>query len=605
MRPPRLQNLIDQSLAAGLKHYDREFGLSGDYDQDFFLPETLAVHFNQPFSARALHPFRDSLSLALLLFAEGREPDIAERILSEFCRNAPTPDGRLKWFLEEKHVRDNNGTFFSTEPLLLIEHCFGSRLPAELHARTVEILKKTLPVFQLEREKNSLSYVNPTLAAFTFSALLSEKFAPEQQPEAVAAFRKYIGWLTENGMPENYTVTYMTVDMLMLLCVLIVSSDAEFRQTASDFLKNMIFRQFAFFGSRYPAPFRRGYNGHYETERKGLLPYLLNWRDSFELSEKDPPMIFTAIFALASDQLDFLLPPETGYPRELTQKIHEDCIGQSYLDEKYLIGAFDRYPSRDNIVWQCVTSGGSGWQDGPVYATFENQSRSSLILRLEAVDAQGNFNCHPYEGDFCMAKTVRICPWRSFPPAPKIRTLLRKNDLLCLFKIDLIDAELQKLGFNLHFSRFSGELLDLKGEDVPDGIHEGPAAVFLEDICIALFPLRRVRMKGATLARSAGFIEPSFTVRSKPDTLDLQMYNLDETAPGLYTQNHVSGGFFLHIETGTGKEEFLRRMRGTEISDELRRNRINAAIDERDAVRTVKVNCCGEELQLVWDHYAP
>ena len=287
MRSSRLQSLIDRSLAAGLKHYDPEAGLSGDYDPHFFLPETLQAHFRQPFSARALHPFRDSLSLALLLLVEDKEKAIAERILTEFCRNCPEPDGRLKWFLEEKHVRDNNGTFFSTEPLLLIEHCFGDSLPAELHSRIIEILKKTLPVFQQEREKNSLSYVNPTLAAFTFSALLSEKFAPGQKQEAADAFRKYIGWLTENGMPENYTVTYMTVDMLMLLCVLIVSSNAEFRQAASDFLKNMIFRQFAFFGSRYPAPFRRGYNGFYETERKGMLPYLLNWRDTFEIPEKE------------------------------------------------------------------------------------------------------------------------------------------------------------------------------------------------------------------------------------------------------------------------------------------------------------------------------
>lgn len=102
-----------------------------------------------------------------------------------------------------------------------------------------------------------------------------------------------------------------------------------------------------------------------------------------------------------------------------------------------------------------------------------------------------------------------------FPPEPKIRTLLRRNSLLCLFKIDRIDGILKRLGFNLCFSRFEGDVLDLNGTPLPDGIHQGPLIVALDDILVYLHPLKRVRMKGASLGRLQRFSRPGILHRTE------------------------------------------------------------------------------------------
>lgn len=600
----RLGKLLEFCLDEGRRHYDPEAGLIGDFDPRFYTEKMLAEHFNA-LSLRSLHPYRDSLTFALLLLIAGGKDEKISAVLESFCRHAPEPDGRLKWFLEEKHIRDGNGTFFSVEPLLLMEHCFGGELPEFQRKQVISILKNTYHVFVRERSVSSWSYVNPTLAAYTFSGLLSEKFFPENFEPDLAEFKRYIAYLTENGVAENYTTTYLTVDTLILLCVLIVSGSRDFRETARRFLFDVIFRETMFFEARFPAPFRRGYNGYYETERKDVLACIFGWTSSFDTG-RDPAlfMIATAVFLLYTEKETLVLPENSALPRELTMKIHEDCRGVSFLDEKFLIGAFDSYPSRENIVWQCVTAGGSGWQDGPVYATFENRSKSSMILRLEAVDGKNQFNCHPYEGNFCMEKVHRLYEWRSFPPEPKIRTLLRRNSLLCLFKIDRIDGILKRLGFNLRFSRFEGDVLDLNGTPLPDGIHQGPLIVALDDILVYLHPLKRVRMKGASLAVCNGFHDPEFCIGRKEEILELAMFNLDEPEAALYTQNHVSGGFLLHVESGVGRECFLERMRLVKVSDVFVRNRINACIDERDAVRTVEVEVEDEKMSLSWDHYS-
>ena len=600
----RLEKLLDLCLAEGRKHYDPEAGLIGDFDPAFYTKAMLAEHF-YPLSGRSLHPYRDSLTFALLLLIAGENTENVFPILESFCRNAPEEDGRLKWFLEEKHIRDGNGTFFSVEPLLLLEHCFGGELPESLQEKVTAVLKNAYPVFVRERSVSSWSYVNPTLAAYTFSGLLSEKFFPENFEEALSDFKRYIAYLTENGVAENYTTTYLTVDTLILLCVLIISESRDFRETARKFLFDVIFREMIFFGSRFPAPFRRGYNGYYETERKDVLAFIFQWTDTMDPGRDCALfMITTAVFLLYARKETLILPSPPDFPRELTMKIHEDCHGVSFLDKKFLIGAFDSYPSRENIVWQCVTSGGSGWQDGPVYATFENRRKSSMILRLEAIDGKDNFSCHPYEGDFCMEKSQRLYPWRSFPPEPKIRTLLKRNTLLCLFKIDRIDGVLKRLGFNLHFSRFEGDVFDLDGTCLGDGAHSGPLIAVLDDILLYLHPLKRVRMKGASLAHSSGFYAPAFRIKRDVETLELSMYNLDEPEAALYTQNHVSGGFLLHVESGISRRFFFEKMRLVKVSDVFMQNRINACIDERDAVRKVEFAIADKKMSLSWDHYS-
>ena len=144
----RLEKLLDLCLAEGWKHYDPEAGLIGDFDPAFYTKEMLAEHFHT-LSGRSLHPYRDSLSFALLLLIAGEKKDFISSILDSFCRNAPEEDGRLKWFLEEKHIRDGNGTFFSVEPLLLLEHCFGGELPEVLREQVIAILKNEC-IFQNE-----------------------------------------------------------------------------------------------------------------------------------------------------------------------------------------------------------------------------------------------------------------------------------------------------------------------------------------------------------------------------------------------------------------------------------------------------------------------
>lgn len=45
-------------------------------------------------------------------------------------------------------------------------------------------------------------------------------------------------------------------------------------------------------------------------------------------------------------------------------------------------------------------------------------------------------------------------------------------------------------------------------------------------------------------------------------------------------------------------------MRLVKVSNVFVRNRINACIDERDAVRTVEVEVADEKMSLSWDHYS-
>ncbi|MBE6405489.1 MAG: hypothetical protein E7040_05660 [Lentisphaerae bacterium] len=622
----RLIRLQDHCLQDGLTRYDSHAGLIGDYDPALYTPEQLKTRFSaEKFTDRSLHPYRDSVSFALCLLIMKKRSDFSalpekfrndpilkdsasilaevQKILAVFLKNAPDPDGRLKWFLEEPKCCDGNGTFFSSAPLLLIEHYFANELPAEQLAEIRKVLKNTYAVFEKETHTGSWSYVNPTLGAYTFSALLSEKFYPEQFEKHLAEFEIFLNFLTNEGIAENYTTTYLLVDTMILLCAANVTENEQLRKAAKDFLDGVLFKEAAFFGDRFPAPYRRGYNGNYVTKRYDFLPFLFGWGDTIPENDRDPflTMLTVMSFSLYLERNEINIAQEKQIPREITMQIHPDCHGQSYLNEKYLLGAFDQYPSRDNIVWQCVTVGGSGWQDGPVYATFENEAQTSLSLRLEAVDADGTFRCHPFEGEFTMEKLQKIYTWRSFPPEPKIRTILKQNQLLCLTKIDRVDAELRKLGFSLHFARFNGEVLDLNGNPVTEE-SAGAVIIRMNDIHAGLIPLKRVQMHGSSLWKCAGF-KNDFRIKRKENILDLMMYNLDEETAELCTQNHVFGGFFLIIEQDCSTEEFIRKMNAVKISDESAKNRINAAIDLRDAIRTVKVETEDKNLEIIWDHY--
>jgi hypothetical protein len=82
------------------------------------------------------------------------------------------------------------------------------------------------------------------------------------------------------------------------------------------------------------------------------------------------------------------------------------------------------------------------------------------------------------------------------------------------------------------------------------------------------------------------------------------MYNLNEEKPEDCIQNHIFGGFFLLVEQDCSTEEFVKKLKSIKISDESKKNRINAAIDLRDAIRQVKVETPNKTLELEWNHYA-
>ena len=66
----RLGKLLEFCLDEGRRHYDPEAGLIGDFDPRFYTEKMLAEHFNA-LSLRSLHPYRDSLTFALLLLIAG------------------------------------------------------------------------------------------------------------------------------------------------------------------------------------------------------------------------------------------------------------------------------------------------------------------------------------------------------------------------------------------------------------------------------------------------------------------------------------------------------------------------------------------------------
>lgn len=617
----RVNKQRHEGLLNSLPMYDESIHQLGGTDYYVFTKQMLENRFDKKkFTNKSLHNYQHSNLYALYLLMLDNDPSIPQtaeyqnnphftdkafrkkqilKTLDAVLNTIQDPDGRFKWFWEEPKCWDGNGTFFCIQPMLLIDKYYADQLPPEMQNKLKDVIKRTYPVFKKETTTASWSYVNPCLAAYTFSMLLAEQYVPEEFPQRLKEWLEYINYLKTKGIAENYTTTYLTVDMIILLTAATISDNKTVINTAKDFLDDVIFKQAAFFGNRFPAPYRRGYNGEYKTKRNDSISYLFGWSDKEIIAERVG--FLTPVLKFFLDRFDIKQNQETAYPRELQLPIHDDCHAFSYLNEKFLLGAFDKYPSRDNIVWQCVTSGGSGWQDGPVYATFENKAMTSLSLRLEAVDADGTFRCHPFEGKFTLEKMEKIYSWRSFPPEPKIRTVLKQNHLLCLTKIDKVDAELQKLGFSLHFARFDGDILDIDGKPV-SGNTSGPLIIRMDGIHVGLFPLKRSMMHGSNLWICSGY-RNDFQIRKKGNVLDLNMYNLNEEKAELYTQNHAFGGFFMMVEQDCSTEEFIRKMKAVKISDTSRMNRINAAIDLRDAVRTVKVETGEKTLEIVWDHY--
>jgi hypothetical protein len=589
------------------RRFDKPAGLLGYFDRSIYPAEYLEQHFDS-LNEKSLHSYRESLAYALGLFLLDEKIDRALQIVEVFCRDGQIKDagsldfGELFWFKEEKHIRDRNGNFFNGSSLLLIRKIFHEKLRPDQLKLIEESLRMLYPVFVKERARASLTYVNPSLGKFAMCALLAEHFSLPELDSDLIEFSRYADFLLENGVNETLSPTYYTVDIIILLTCLLCGKADILKERSEELLRKLFLAQTFFFKDRFPVPFRRGYNGSYVCRRKDVFAQLLGWNDELENRDNYLKLITPPVIGLASEKFTDLFSDAASneYPRMLETKVHRDCTALSYLDKDFSLGSFNFYPP-ETTVWQTVGVGGSGWQDGIVYLTFTNSDETSCILRLEAVDVNDVFKCHPYEGEFKLEKVDRLYPHLSFPPEPEIRCAQDGSSLLCLYKIDKVDAVLKSFGFNLHFSRFNGKVLNLQGNEITVSDHCGPVIIQVADSMIYLQPLERVDMGNSDLLHCA-FFEPQVKIQANESSLDLKMLNYEGTAKR-FTQNYVSGGFFMHVASGMDLNKFISLVKGFTVQEQWISDGINAHVDRRDSIRKVTVSILGKELSLNWNHY--
>jgi len=590
------------------QRYDCDIKLIGEFDKSIYVPEYIEQHFEN-LGPKALHSYRESLTYSLSLLFLNTKIKRAEEIIEVFCQRGQVKDpthpdyGELFWFYEEKHVRDRNGNFFNGSSLLLIRKLFSGKLHQETLDSLDEALRLLYPVFSKERSKTSLTYVNPSLGKYTMCALLAEHFALPEFKQDIIEFEKYADFLINTGVNETLTPTYIGVDLIILFMCILCTKNLELSNKAKLLLETIFLKQNKFFQNRFPTPFRRGYNGFYTTKRTDIMPYLLNWEQEFpDKRDQYLNLALATITGITSEHFPSLFSNSEleNFPRTMQTKVHNNCEAYSYLDKNFSLGSFNQYPP-ETSVWQTVGVSGSGWQDGIVYLTLANREETSGILRLEAIDENNTFKCHPYEGDFKFDKIDRLYPHLSFPPEPKIRCVQNASSLLCLYKIDKIDAILKSFGFNLHFSRFNGKFFDLKGQEISNQKHIGPIIIKIDNIMIYIHPLTRVDMGKSDLLHCA-FIKPQIEIQRLDNILDLKMFNYEGEAKR-FTQNHVSGGFFVHVCSDIKLHEFTDIVKSFKIKEKWISDGINAHVDQRDSIRKVSVETVDKKLSLCWNHY--
>ncbi len=591
-----------------VQRYDAAAGLVGEFDSDIYTPEYIKQHFHD-LNASSLHSYRESLAWALAMLFLDSSNEATEKIINTFCRDGQVKDsehpnyGELFWFSEEKHIRDRNGNFFNGASLFLIRKLFTESLKTDTLAVIDEVLTLLYPVFSKEREQTVLSYVNPSLGKYVMCVLLAEYFSRSELDHDIAEFNKYADFLMHTGVNETLSPTYIGVDIIILLMSVLCTENQEFAAAAKRLLAEIFLKQNYFFRERFPAPFRRGYNGYYSTKRVDILPWLLGWtREMSTCRDLYSNLVLAVTIGMSSERFPELFndSKKIERPRSLCSKVHKDCEAYSYLDKDFLLGSFNYYPP-ETTAWQTVGVSGSGWQDGVVYLTLNNSVGTSGVLRLEAVDENNCFKCHPYEGEFKFDKIDRLYPHLSFPPEPKIKCVQEKSSLLCLYKIDKVDAILKSFGFNLHFSRFSGKLYDLESREIISGRHDGPLIIQMENTMIYLHPLTRVDMGRSDLLHGEFFLT-GLQIECTKEVLDLKMLNYEGEAKR-FIQNHISGGFFIYACSELALIDFIELAKNFSIGEEWISDRINAHVDRRDSIRKVTVDMNGKTLSLYWNHY--
>ncbi|MCK5843928.1 MAG: hypothetical protein KAG97_04415, partial [Victivallales bacterium] len=598
---------------------DREVNLIGNQNRDVYTPEYLEDHFGE-LGENWLHSYVESIAYASFLFCVENDAEKANRILDSALPNIQVTDedsenfGALYWFMEEKHIRDHNGNFFNGSMLLQIYTMEREWLSETNTIRIKKLLREMYPLFVKERAKTVLSYVNPSLGKYSMCFLLAELFELPSMGDDKRLFIEYVDFLRKNGVNEAFSPVYYTVDIIILYMVDALTADNEIKCVSTDLLQDVFLKETAFFGALFSAPFRRGYNEEYSVYRKDLLPLLLGYSEEVFAPIRTGTythMMLASIFLRKDGKFDEIakIPVCDEIPRELKVRIHQDCEGTSFLSDNFLLGSINDYPP-ETSMWQTVGIGGNGWQDGPVCFTIRDASRTAGVLRLEAVDENGELRTHPYSGAYNIEKSKYIYPFISFPPEPRLRCLQHRDQMLCLYKIDKVDGILKLLGFNMFFARFSGRVYDFDGKII-ELVSEEPRVaerviVEFPSVWLIFIPLSRVDMAKSSLLTCA-FTPPSVELRMSRNALSCSMYNYDGKEPKRFVQNHISGGFFQTLVEKKVCEtlaDIVDYASAIKINEEWRSDRINAHVDKRDSIRNVSAKCGGGELMLEWDHFS-
>lgn len=562
---------------------------------------------------RSLRSFRESIAYAYYLLANARHVDQANAIIATVLqaqvREAGHPDfGKMRWFYEEKKIRDGNANFFIAAPLLLIQEQQAQRLTRPNRDGIRQALQDLIPVFDHEHRRCSLTYVNPTLGITSIRYLLANRYDTGHATVYRQDLLDYLDFLLSRGINESYTPTYYGVSAIILFMVLALDDHDEVHARIWQLLLDVMLAEKAFFADRFPAPFRRGYNHTYSGRASDIFSALLSYLTVCQPEHYDPylPCLALPLMLQIEADHDVSWPESPPAPRRMRGKVFDDCWAESYLTKDYLLGSFNHFPPI-TAVWQTAATGGAGWQDGCFFFSTTSADDVTGMLRLEAMDEHGKDTYHPIREPYSRDAANWLFPFLSFPPEPKVRTLQHNDTAVCLFKIDRVDARLRRLGFNLLFSRFHDRAYDR--ELRPLSLSETPLTVSelileLPQVWVCLFPLQRVDMGRSSLLEAA-FLPPAFELFRSKEGLNCSMYHY-QGACTHFIQNHIAGGFVLCLRSRQDipdKQSLRQYLSGTQVEERWESAQINAHIDLRDAIRTVSFADGRNTLSLAWDHY--
>ena len=601
-----------------LSLYDAKIGLLGNLDAKTYTNPAYCQKYFRPFGPRAvLHSYRESAAVAFCLLDLKKQPEIANQLLATVLRQAQIknpghPDcGEFFWYWEEKRLRDRNANFFIGIALMLIHHLEQPDLTPANQKALACALRLMYRVFKREVSLGgSLTYVNPRLGAHAMHYLLAEEFFPKDADTAAKTFAEYIQFLLQRGINESYTPNYYGVDLIILYTILLLGKNERLKHVARQLLDELIHKEMAFFGDRFSAPFRRGYNHEFRAYNRSWFNYCLGLSPTYQVTQPDcykSAVIYPLIRRMKQPIDGILSKNQQRAPRTMRGVVFDDCVATSYLSRHFLLGSFNYYPPI-TTCWQTVSTGGSGWQDCTLFLSTTTPHEITGALRLEAIDATGNKKTHPYSAPFNRKYIENLYPHFSFPPEPRVWTVQKDGHALCLYKVDKVDAELRGFAWNFFLSRFQGRVLTLAGRPLRPGNRPRriPGGVILEldDLWLLLQPLERVDMGRSDLL-TALFVPPSVDIFTDRAGLNLSLPHY--RGPGRrFVQNHVAGGFFLLVKEKTAslnRQRFLAYVRDIKITDCWERDRVNASVDRRDGQRRVEVQNPDHQLALACDNY--